>query len=98
MDIGMRWAKPGNQDRHDSRWSRSWGRPRRVQALAALSAAAVITTLAGVSPASAVITTTGPVEPSGNAAGLPAWYADDTGLALQPCLDSAPNCLAAASD
>ena len=46
-------------------------------------------------PASAVLPNVGATDPD---TGFPTWYADDTGLSLQLCLDGLPNCLASRAD
>src|SRR4051794_28514388 len=97
MGIGTRRAPLGNERKGGSRWTR--GRTRPARTIAAVSAAAVVATLAAASPAAAALSAVGPVSPAGDVAvGFPAWYADDTGLSLQMCLDGVPNCLAAASE
>src|SRR4051812_30006585 len=58
-----------------------------VSVALALMAVAILT-----SSASAALKSASPVDPD---TGFPAFYTDSNGLALQPCLDGLPNCLAA---
>jgi Bacterial Ig-like domain len=77
-------------------------RPRRrstaaLAALLTLLTTIGVTSLAAMSPASAVLATTGlgPIDPG---TGFPSSYTDTNGLSLQPCLDGLPICSATTAD
>src|SRR5215213_11517374 len=78
------------EQRTPSRRARGMRR-RRWSAGAAVAAVVVSSLGAFVAPASAAISSAGPIDP---ASLFPSYYADANGLQLQLCQDGLPNCLA----
>jgi len=66
-------------------------RRRRWSAGAAVAAVVVGTFSALAAPASAALSSAGPIDPASQ---FPSYYADANGLQLQLCQDGLPNCLA----